>query len=161
MPYPPSWARVAPTWEPVRPQLNPHPYHPPQWMGLGLPSTARSIPPAQPRARRDSPCPDEGLLLTSVHGPAIFPEGVARLSFTARIERPPFHRGGSASKKDGLATPSLSFLRPRVARARKAHQPLIPTSFSSAHSPSPDSPFHRSPSSPARPGIRALAAFLP
>ena len=30
-----------------------------------------------------------------------------RLPFTARIEGPPFHRGASASKKDGLATPSL------------------------------------------------------
>ena len=37
----------------------------------------------------------------------IFPsyQGVAGLSFTARIERPPFHRGGSASKKDSLAAP--------------------------------------------------------
>jgi hypothetical protein len=32
-------------------------------------------------------------------------EGVVRLSFTARIERPQFHRGGSASKKDGLTAP--------------------------------------------------------
>jgi hypothetical protein len=30
-----------------------------------------------------------------------------RLPFTARIEGPPFHHGASASKKDGLATPSL------------------------------------------------------
>ena len=36
---------------------------------------------------------------------------------------------------------------------------LIPSSFLATHSPSPDSPFHRSPSSPARPGIRALAVF--
>src|SRR5207253_5565305 len=42
---------------------------------------------------------------------------------SARVPFHLFHRGGSASKKDGLATPSLSFLRPRVARARKAPQP--------------------------------------
>jgi hypothetical protein len=30
-----------------------------------------------------------------------------RLPFTARIEGPPFHHGASASKKNGLATPSL------------------------------------------------------
>ena len=29
-------------------------------------------------------------------------KGVAGLSFTARIERAPFHRARSASKKDGL-----------------------------------------------------------
>ena len=29
-----------------------------------------------------------------------------RLPFTARIERPPLYRGGSASKKNGLPTPS-------------------------------------------------------
>ena len=36
------------------------------------------------------------------------PEGVGRLFFTARIERPPLYRGGSASKKNGLPTPSHS-----------------------------------------------------
>jgi len=44
--------------------------------------------------------------------------GVARLSFTARIERPLFHRGGSASKKGTWPLPSI-LLRPRVARARE------------------------------------------
>src|SRR5207245_8698023 len=33
------------------------------------------------------------------------PRGVSRLSFTARIEGPPYHRGASASKKGGLAAP--------------------------------------------------------
>ena len=41
-------------------------------------------------------------------------EGVVSLSFTARIERPPFHRGDSASKKDSLTAPypdcALQFL---------------------------------------------------
>jgi hypothetical protein len=34
------------------------------------------------------------------------PEGLGRLFFTARIERPPLYRGGSASKKNGLPAPS-------------------------------------------------------
>ena len=34
--------------------------------------------------------------------------GAARLSFTARIERPQFYRGGSANKKDPLTTPFSS-----------------------------------------------------
>jgi hypothetical protein len=41
-----------------------------------------------------------------------------RLPFTARIERPLFHRGGSASKKGTRPLPSI-LLRPRVARAQK------------------------------------------
>ena len=36
--------------------------------------------------------------------------GAARLSFTARIGRAPFHRARSASKKDGLAVPLPLFL---------------------------------------------------
>ncbi|HMI38927.1 MAG TPA: hypothetical protein VK500_03410, partial [Nitrospiraceae bacterium] len=47
------------------------------------------------------------------------PKGVAGLSFTARIGRAPFHRARSASKKDGLAAPYPTLLRPRVARAQK------------------------------------------
>jgi hypothetical protein len=46
--------------------------------------------------------------------------GTAGLFFTARIEGPPFHRGASASKKNGPAAPLPIFLRPRVARARRA-----------------------------------------
>jgi len=37
--------------------------------------------------------------------------GVARLSFTARIGRAPFHRARSASKKDGLAAPFSLFAK--------------------------------------------------
>jgi len=36
----------------------------------------------------------------------ISPEGVGRLFLTARIERPPLYRGGSASKKNSLPAPS-------------------------------------------------------
>lgn len=43
--------------------------------------------------------------------PHLLPQGAARLSFTARIERPPFHCGGSASKKDCLAVPRSPLLR--------------------------------------------------
>src|SRR6185436_7467192 len=46
----------------------------------------------------------------------------------------------------------------RVPRATKAPS-LIPASFSATHSPFPDLPSPRLPSSPARPGIQALAAF--
>src|SRR5262249_12734105 len=46
--------------------------------------------------------------------------GAAGLFFSARFEGPPFHRGGSASKKNGPADPLHIFLRPRVARARRA-----------------------------------------
>ena len=35
-------------------------------------------------------------------------------SFTAHIERPLFHRGGSASKKDGWLLPIYSFLLSQV-----------------------------------------------
>ena len=38
--------------------------------------------------------------------PPTSPEGAGRLFFTARIERPPLYRGGSASKKNGLPAPS-------------------------------------------------------
>jgi len=43
-----------------------------------------------------------------------------RLPFTARIERAPFHRARSASKKGTWPLP-LILMRPRVARARKAY----------------------------------------
>jgi hypothetical protein len=55
----------------------------------------------------------------------VLPRGVARLSFTARIERPPFHRGGSASKKDGLAAPPF-LLSPRVPGAQDQRGCSIP-----------------------------------
>jgi hypothetical protein len=52
----------------------------------------------------------------------ISPEGVGRLFFTARIERPPLYRGGSASKKNGLPAPSHS-----SEDARCASTPAIPS----------------------------------
>ena len=51
-------------------------------------------------------------------------EGVARLPFTARIERPQFHRGGSASTKGHLAIPSSPLrVLPRI--PRRFHLPRI------------------------------------
>ncbi len=64
--------------------------------------TARNILTRPPTGTpRRAICPGEGL--------SDFPtslEGAGRLFFTARIERPPFYRGGSASKKNGLSVPS-------------------------------------------------------
>jgi hypothetical protein len=49
---------------------------------------------------------DEGLLYPFLHHHASSPKGVARLSFTARIERTQFHRARSASKKGIWPLPS-------------------------------------------------------
>ena len=54
--------------------------------------------------------PGEGLLFPSLHHHTFSPKGVAGMAFTARIGRAQFHRARSASKKDGLATPSPSKL---------------------------------------------------
>ena len=48
------------------------------------------------------------------------PEGAGKPSFTARIERPPLYRGGSASKKDGCLPPRI-LLIVRVPGARDQH----------------------------------------
>ena len=53
-----------------------------------------------------------------------FSRGNSKPSFTARIERPPFHRGGSESKKDGCLLPRI-ILIVRVPRA-KGHLALPP-----------------------------------
>ena len=55
------------------------------------------------------------------------PEGVGRLFFTARIERPPLYRGGSASKKNGLPAPSHHSEAARC--ASKGIVPATPHSF--------------------------------
>jgi len=55
------------------------------------------------------------------------PEGVGRLFFTARIERPPLYRGGSASKKNGLPAPSHSSEAARC--ASKGIVPATPFLF--------------------------------
>jgi hypothetical protein len=48
---------------------------------------------------------DQAAHLSLLTSPTSPPRGAARLSFTARIRRAQFHRGRSASKKDGLAAP--------------------------------------------------------
>ena len=54
------------------------------------------------------------------------PEGVGRLFFTARIERPPFYRGGSASKKNGLPAPSHHSEAARCASTEDHQAPSPP-----------------------------------
>ncbi len=63
---------------------------------------------------------NEGVLFPPPHCHTYSLKGVARLSFTARIGRAPFHRARSASKKEGLAAP-VSFL----GRALREHRGLI------------------------------------
>jgi hypothetical protein len=58
------------------------------------------------------------------------PEGVGRLLFTARIEPPPLYRGGSASKKNGLPTPSHSSEAARCASTGIV--PATPPPFSAS-----------------------------
>ena len=59
------------------------------------------------------------------------PEGLARLSFTVRIERPPLYRGGSASKKDGrlLPPPALRVKKPRAIVAIKFSRESLANTF--------------------------------
>ncbi len=73
------------------------------YKGLGgLIPTARNILTRPPTGMpRRASGPGEGLQI-----PPTSPEEVGRLFFTARIERPPLYRGGSASKKNGLPAPS-------------------------------------------------------
>jgi hypothetical protein len=68
------------------------------------------------------------------------PEGVGSLFFTARIERPPLYRGGSASKKNGLPAPS----HPSKA-ARCASTGIVPATPSSffQHPTRPSGPLTR------------------
>ena len=108
--------------------------------------TARTIPPAQPSARQDALYPERGpsnsLYLPLGEWPRLpstariergpcdsppSPEGVGRLFFTARIERPPLYRGGSASKKNGLPAPSH---HSEAARCASTNDGLIAPSLS-------------------------------
>ncbi len=87
-----------------------HPAHPladifhPPYPPIASQSFSRDVPLAQARPFQSTifPC------LSLGEWP--------RLPFTARIERPLFHRGGSASKKGAWPLPSI-FLRARVRRA--------------------------------------------
>ena len=51
---------------------------------------------------------------------------MARLPFTARIERPPLYRGGSASKKNGLPAPSPHSEAARCASTEDHQAPSPP-----------------------------------
>src|SRR5437016_14156140 len=83
------------------------------------------------------------------------PEGVGRLFFTARIERPPLYRGGSASKKNGLPAPSHHSEAARCA-SKEDHQAPSLSIYSVDRTPSlPDR------SSPTRADDRAQSLSLP
>ena len=78
-------------------------------------ASIETIPATSPSSSQTARCTSTGdhsnyvsILITS-------PRGVSRLSFTARIEGPPYHRGASASKKDSLATPLSTRLNRRRA----------------------------------------------
>jgi hypothetical protein len=71
-------------------------------------------------------------------------EGGASPAFTARIERPPFYRGGSASKKDGWLLPHSP-----SDRARSGSKGSARVSFH---------PFHRARSASKEDGLVALQA---
>ena len=74
---------------------------------LFVPAAALACLPLQesvltdPQLRASNEC----LLFPSLHHHNFSPKGVARLSFTARIEGAHSDRAASASKKDGLAAP--------------------------------------------------------
>ncbi len=69
---------------------------------------------------------DEGLLRSSQQHHAFSPKGVAGLPFTARIGRAHSDRARSASKKDGPATPFLSFRdRALHAHRRPSSPPVV------------------------------------
>ena len=78
-------------------------------------TTRSSLPSPRRRARRNGDATGQAPPQTAEPAP---PEGAGRLFFTARIERPPFSRGGSASKKNGLPTPSHFFEAERCASRR-------------------------------------------
>jgi hypothetical protein len=58
--------------------------------------------------------------------PPTFPEEAGRLFFTARIERPPLYRGGSASKKNGLPASAYPSEAARCASKGIVPATLIP-----------------------------------
>ena len=101
--------------------------------------------------RRQDP---RSLLLTdsAFSSPTLSRDG-AGLPSTARHF---FTRPTPSAPRRALIPSEHSFIV-RVPRAKKAPS-LIPIFSSAAHSPSQDSPFHCSPSSPARLGIQVLAA---
>ncbi len=122
--------------------------------GAGLPSTARHFftrPPTGTPRRAISP--REGLLILI---PLL--RGAAKATLYCAHRTSTVSSCAFCEQEGHLAAPLFIFLRPRVARAKKAPS-LILISSSAAHSPSQDSPCRPRPSSPARLGIPALAAY--
>jgi hypothetical protein len=84
--------------------LLPHSHRLSQEGGLfGLPLRASNEGLLRPRVARAGG--QQAILPLFSSPPTSLSRGVARLSFTARIERAQVHRARSASKKDGLAAP--------------------------------------------------------
>jgi hypothetical protein len=123
------------------------------WGLIDLPLRA-TFSPAHPLARRDVP-------LTQARAVRFSPLALrraARLPFTARIERAPFHRARSASKKGTWPLPPIR-LSPRVARAQKIISPH-PSSAPRAQEPPQPRSAPSLPPSPLRewPDCRSLRA---
>ena len=78
-----------------------------------MPSTGRISSPAQPRRTKMRPSPNEHLLGAAHFNDSLHQlfKGRTGLSPTTRVERLPFHRGGSASNRDNPSAPLLP--RPR------------------------------------------------
>jgi len=91
------------------------------WMSPPLRAT---FSPAHPLARRAVPVARVRAFQSSISLCLSLGEW-PRLPVTARIERPLFHRGGSASKKGTWPLPAI-LLRPRVARAQGTHRAITP-----------------------------------
>jgi hypothetical protein len=124
---------------------------------VGLSSTARpSHPPALDAPRRVLAPARAFLICYSLTSSR---KGVARSSFTARIERAPLYRARSASKKDGLAAPCSHFSGRALREQRgRPHRPLCPlihklssilpdTPLQSFPNPSETDPYPSTPSS--------------
>jgi hypothetical protein len=91
----------------------------------GVVSTARNFLTRPSPARRDALAPERGPSDSST-----FPEEVGGLFCAARIERPPLYRGGSASKKNGLPSPSHQSEAARCASTEDDQAPFPPTAES-------------------------------
>jgi len=88
------------------------------------PPLRATFSPAHPLARRAVPVARARAFQSSISLCLSLGEW-PRLPVTARIERPLFHRGGSASKTGTWPLPAI-LLRPRVARAQGTHRAIPP-----------------------------------
>ena len=100
-----------------------------------------------PRTRRDASLPKRGPS-SSTNRSTLSRKGVARSSFSARIERALSHRARSASEEGWPGRSLLTLLRPRVARAKRTAPPSPaspPSPIRTLFSALPDTPLQSSP----------------